>query len=353
MSSDVLIINFIVFILFGAVLFFRMQVIWKKNAVYEDTVSKSDSFMLRGIAALFIIFSHYVTYVGESSDTGLGPARIYIWFGGLGVCIFFFVSGYGIEKSYKDSPVTIAFLKKRLLNIAPSYILIRFLFGLIEKKYNNGIGYFTGYLLGVYEPLWFVTEILLIYLLYYLSKKISPSRFYIAATALCLALMSAIMLWMGLEPRWYNANLIFVLGMLAAKYNHSFVNFFRKNYCIKMAVMSMIFLSLSVLYSMEKGSVLADFLKLISGSFFCLLFFGLVLKVRVQSGIIKWFGEKSLYLYMIHLEIWKIYDMLIGDRHMQFVICLTGTFVCTFLYCKMENAFQRLLKRKKDERNDA
>lgn len=349
MNSNMLIINFIVFILFGAVLFPGMQIIWNKNIIYEDAVSKSDSFMLRGIAALFIIFSHYITYVGESTGTGLGPAKIYVWFGGLGVCIFFFVSGYGIERSYKASPVTIDFLKKRLFNIVPSYIFIRILFGLIEKKYSNGIGYFAGYLLGIYEPLWFVTEILIIYLLYYLSKKISPSRYYLAITAICLAIMSVIMFCMGLEPRWYNANLIFVLGMLAAKYNHSFMNFFRKSYCIKMGVMSIVFICLSILYSMEKGSVLADFLKLISGSFFCLLFWGLILKVRFQSEIIKWFGKKSLYLYMIHLEIWKIYDMFFVNKHMQFVICLTGTFVFTFMYCIIEERFKRcFIKQRKD-----
>lgn len=73
-----LIINFIVFILFGAVLFPGMRIIWNKNTIYEDVVSKSDSFMLRGIAALFNIFSHYITYVSGSTETGLGPAKIYV-----------------------------------------------------------------------------------------------------------------------------------------------------------------------------------------------------------------------------------------------------------------------------------
>lgn len=193
MNSDVIIINFIVFILFGAVLLPGMQTIWNKNAIHEDALNKSDSFMLRGMAALFIIFSHYVTYVGEFLETGLGLARIYVWFGGLGVCIFFFVSGYGLEITYKDAPVTVDFLKKRFFNIIPTYVVVRCIFGLIEKKYINGFGYFTGYIVGIHEPLWFVTEILIIYLIYYFSKKICPLRCSVAIMALCLSIMSVIM----------------------------------------------------------------------------------------------------------------------------------------------------------------
>ena len=80
------------FIIFPIMILLKIQV-EERN----DILSKCDSDSLKGIAAMCIVFAHFYDFLLKRTDIGLG--RLWLNMGGVGVCIFFFLSGYGLNKS--------------------------------------------------------------------------------------------------------------------------------------------------------------------------------------------------------------------------------------------------------------
>ncbi|MGN8273975.1 acyltransferase family protein [Pseudomonas sp. SMN5] len=76
--------------------------------------------LLRLIAALMVLYAHSFDFYGGSAPVFLGLTP----YGGLGIDIFFIISGYLIVKSWDSSPSIINFLSKRSLRIFPALIVV-------------------------------------------------------------------------------------------------------------------------------------------------------------------------------------------------------------------------------------
>lgn len=199
----------------------------------KEILNKDDTNVLKGFAAVCIMLAHYVLYSMEETATALGgPIAVMKWAGGLGVCIFFFCSGYGLFLSVSEKEIENVFLWKRFKRILPAYWILRFIFAVLLNEMQHGFIYFVLYVLGIKEQAWFVTEILLVYILFYISVKISRKHLIPIMTAM-LAAMSLLFFFMKLEARWYNANLVFALGMIFACYKSRLIEWLEKKYWLK------------------------------------------------------------------------------------------------------------------------
>lgn len=76
--------------------------------------------LLRLIAALMVLYAHSFAFYGNPAAGFLGLAS----YGGLGVEIFFIISGYLIVKSWDSNPSVSSFLIKRSLRIFPALIVV-------------------------------------------------------------------------------------------------------------------------------------------------------------------------------------------------------------------------------------
>ena len=74
----------------------------------EDIANRNCTTTLRGIAILIIMIGH----VGVS---GFG-CRLFNPFGGIGVAMFLFLSGYGLSESFKKNGLN-HFWKKKMMRI--------------------------------------------------------------------------------------------------------------------------------------------------------------------------------------------------------------------------------------------
>lgn len=61
-----------------------------KKSWNESVLTKDDSAIMREIAAMFVVFSHYVDLMKGRGMNNLGPASLMEHRGGLGVYVLFF-----------------------------------------------------------------------------------------------------------------------------------------------------------------------------------------------------------------------------------------------------------------------
>lgn len=140
------------------------------------SMPKETSNELRGLAILGVIFTH-ITYGLYWGTDFLFPFGIW---GGVAVDLFFFLSGYGLAASAIYHPKKIAeFYKKRVVKIfAPLWIFLIVIlladFFILGRSYptreiiNAFIGFFPNAHLfnNINSPLWFITPLLLYYLIF-------------------------------------------------------------------------------------------------------------------------------------------------------------------------------------------
>lgn len=148
------------------------------NGILEPT----DTTELKGVAILMVLFGH-LGYFLASDSRFLWPLSVA---SGVGVNIFFFLSGYGLTASYHTKRQSVSkFLNKRLISVFPAMwivmtLLFIFDYCLLGRTYN--FGYIFRSFLGLFpsadlykdvnSPLWYFTPIVIYYFLLSMIFKV-------------------------------------------------------------------------------------------------------------------------------------------------------------------------------------
>lgn len=338
---DLIIINIVCYLIFPLTILWRAE--YLKDGWHEAVLTKDDSAAMRGIAAIFIVLAHYLFYVEGHGMNGLGPARLMEWCGGLGVCVFFFSSGYGLRTAYQKKDVDRSYLYNRFKNIIPATVILRLFFGAILGVCKKGLPYFLLYVINLKEPLWFVSEIVLVYIIFYIAMKISK-KYSIALISAMLIVMSLIFYMLDFDARWYNANLVFSAGLLTAKYRTAILEFFKKSYFMKLCALLLSFGICAAGFSAFKGGIWANLLKLSAGAIFSMCLFCILMKLRIHSRLLLSIGNASLQVYIMHLGIKDILSLYLGEKSLllQFIggitVSIIAAITCNYLELKVKNA---------------
>ncbi len=316
----------------------------KKDAD-PHTLNHSHTNELKGIAILMVIFSH-VGYFLFSDHTFLYPVSV---FGGVGVNIFLFLSGFGLTSSENMSNRTVLdFYKNRLKNIfipmwlvlIPLYI---FDFYLLGRRYSQTsilqsvLGFFPNPDIGtsINSPLWYFTLILFYYLIFPLVfRKKKP-----ILSAIVILFLGYFMVKLNLPVakdllKLYKLHFVaFPLGML-------FASIFTKNILkIKdkieklqldkaagffLRYLLMLFLIVVFSYTAIHSGIGE---KLFTEAYVSLITMAtlifIVLLKKVQSNILIILGEYSYGIYLIQWPLMYRYD---------FIYKHTPLFLGTLLY---------------------
>lgn len=174
------------------------------------------------VCHLFTFYMHHPAWAAESQ------------FGSLSVSIFFFLSGYGLMCSYslKGKKYLEGFCIHRISKIIIPLLTAYIIYIPILRLINH-----TGGIIEAIQRLfssnpllpysWYVTEITLLYLLFYLVMRFIP-RYKLPALSLTIVFMLAGMLLAGLPHWWINASLdkkVNILFILLVLYILQKVNF--------------------------------------------------------------------------------------------------------------------------------
>ena len=303
-------------------------------------ITPKDSDILKGIAAWMVIFAHYTTYLTQEGIQ-LGVLIPFKRLGPLGVGIFFFVSGYGLYMS-NNKTLKLDFLKKRIVNVYLPFVVFQLLSYYVLNKSYKGID-FVLYLLGIIEPKWFVTIIMIFYFIYWLTwnSKIKKKIEFIFVFSI---IMSSVLYCMGMGEYWYATNVLFPFGLLFAKYQDEILQKLNKSWVLNLLFFTISFVA-SIIFYVCVNHEICVLGKTFASVFLVMIVVMLLMIFDINSFIMQWFGKMSLYLYMVHSSIWifiKKHFIISCPKTTLIFICLT--IFLAYIMFKVMNV-QKLIKR--------
>ena len=295
--------NCVLFLLFPAVALYGTR-FYGRNEFAQTLFQREASLYWRGIAALMVVFAHLTIYL-EEEGINVGPAVIFDWVGGMGVLLFFFVSGYGTTLSARK--VDLKWLVNHILRLWIPVTLLRmiFYFGYKAADHAYDLKGFLLYAIGLDNPAWFVAVMLSIYVTVYIAKRFFSSHFLTALLVLNL-LTSAIFLTCGLSPSWYNGHLVFVFGAWLALNGPTVIPDMRKRWVMCLAICVVVFIIFGFAFAKLKPRVISAPLKLLAGVALSMMVVLLSQKITVHGRTMCQIGTASLYLYIIHKSLYDI-----------------------------------------------
>lgn len=288
------------FILFPLTALMGIKV-YGRGEFSEDVFPKQASLYWRGIAALMVLLGHLTTFL-ESKGISVGIAYLFDWAGGIGVLIFFFLSGYGTGISLKGKTVDIRWLICHILWLWIPAMIVRTILGI---PYINMPREYFLFVVGVRMQDWFIAALIYIYITVYISRRYYPKNHIVALFV--LNVISGIIFYvLNFGPGWYNAPLCYTFGVwMAEKGFRRIYNYARKHWIICVVVVCTVFLINSICFTYYKGSAVSIFLKLTSGVCISTLIMVISMKIKKYGAIMQKIGEASLYLYIIHMHLYE------------------------------------------------
>ncbi len=315
---------------------------------HEDILSLKVSKGIQGFCAIAIVGHHFSQNLIYSNNDA-GAMKIFFNIGYLLVSVFFFFSGYGLFKSYKNKPDYMkGFLKNRLpIVLVPLYVantifaIVVFLTGTKYYTDGNPLCYGANLLLFKITTLlgitlmnsnaWFMITISLFYIaFYFIFRNFKDENrairnmgiFTFAYAVIAMGLYSFVLVsqltmcfWFTGEW-WYNSSFIFFIGMIFAKNEDKIMKTFKEKYgllLVAFAIGTIVMFAASVFVT--SNPALTAYNPVLIGraaAFLCyvvqtiseIMFIGLIIlvtmKIKFSNPILNFLGKNALEIYLIH-----------------------------------------------------
>lgn len=176
------------------------------------TYSKTN--LLKATLPFIIIFGHIYQHTGFGSDFYV--SGIYC------VGLFFFISGYGLEKK---STISIKYLTTRVAKVLlPLFVPICLYLTMQYCVFNKNINELVKASLAHYELIipysWFFITLIILYVAFFFCRMISTKNenLLIPILTASLFVMSALYLRFGLQGTYHISNFAFLAGVIMSKY---------------------------------------------------------------------------------------------------------------------------------------
>ncbi len=304
---------------------------------------------IKGIAAIFIMLGHYVMDY---------PWYITMFFSGhLWVAVFFFFSGYGLKYSYQNKHNYLNnFILKKAKQIYLPFFIAESVYAVSLALISKSISISNIYnlllsCLGLRlsnGSLWYVVEILVIYFVFYLSKKLLKNR--LLSEGIWIPLYLAFLLFAVLndiDTCWYISTLTFLIG-----YYYDLLYKFLYRFTKDTVLKALTVLLFTVIYSLTKyysythssiGSIpytyVVTFLNLISAPLFisfCIVICSFI-KDSFKIGILlKILGNISYEIYLWHMCVFMLVNLIEINSIFRIIISFLLTLVLSCIL-KLKN----------------
>ena len=158
----------------------------------KDVLSLSNTSVYRGYAILIIMLCHIA---GCWNFVGFTP------FGGIGVAMFLFLSGYGLNESWK----------KKVLRVIFPYVLFRMIWLMIDGSILDGSAYFS-IVNCSHSSFWYIDYLVRCYIAFYISNKLLNGKY-----KLLLLLLFAIYSFSCLSSLCAEQAFSFLVGVIVSE----------------------------------------------------------------------------------------------------------------------------------------
>lgn len=328
-------ITLLIYPIIAAILLFGFKKA-KKGEFNEEWNSFSETKAIQGLMALCIVCHHTAQQTCVNwlpSGNIVNGLNVFSDTGFLFVGVFFFWSGYGLFKSFKNKQKYLSgFISKRVVPVLVPYVLVCFLFTL-ERIYVFKekmplwfkITNFTGITIGYYFG-WYIQAIVVFYLVFYFAFKYSRYDFdailYVFAGVLLWVVAGLIIDHNDYFMRgqwWYNSTMLFPFGVLFAKNESKIIEFLKKRFII-LVPSSIILFFLSFFFSrfMESiGGYYGEMMgfpfskkilyrvltltpQLLAAVMFTLFLILICMKAEFHNKVLDFLGSHTLEIYLTH-----------------------------------------------------
>lgn len=278
----------------------------------EEYLSVNTGKNYRGFFAMVVVFHH----LAQRTQTGVVFHEFRL-VGYLAVAFFFFLSGYGLQKSYitKSTEYRKGFLQNRIPSVLIPYIIITAVYWLMYffmGEFYSLKGIIFSIIDGhpIASNSWYIINILIFYIFYWCLMLICGKHYFLMIIfgAIWYYLYIVFCEKMGYGAWWYNANHLLIVGMFWAAYENTILNILERTYVWLAPV---IWVSFGILchFSGEIEKLININIPYISTSlvitifkaaFFVLSVIMLVLKVQIGNKVLRFLGDISLEIYISH-----------------------------------------------------
>lgn len=284
---------------------------FKKGSFNDDVLSISQTKALQGFTAVLIMFHHMSQQTcaywlkPEYIHHGLEP---FVSIGYLFVAIFFFYSGYGLLKSFKNKENYLkGFLPKRISPIFVATVLIGLVFMLARNWMRDRYSIFN---ISIGEPAtinpngWFPYTICIFYIGFYLAYRFCKNQ----KTALFVTCAVVVLYMLFCDFNiygtwWYNSAPAFAAGLVLAEYEDRIISSFKKHYVLNFIIFGLLS-AVSIFFAVQHPEnwdrLVILFAQIISSVVFVFFLLLVGLKVKIGNKILAWLGTMTLELYLIH-----------------------------------------------------
>lgn len=299
---------------------------WGRRGCELAPMTREKSFALRGVLAILIVLHHL-------SLAGVSGLDIFRSWGAPVVSLFFFLSGYGLFKSYqqKGERYLSGFLRHRMLEaVGCPFLLSWGLYRLVNWGHVPGLWEEWQGLLWegrvVLPNSWFVLAILVFYVFFYLTYRCVASRFRLwALLFLCMGYVGWC-LCMGYDRCWYISALAFPTGAWMARYESRLHALWTAKGMYYGTVPLCLMLMALCVYTHNEGAYVLVYL-LIPLAFLCLFSRVQVERLGTNWGM-SWLSRHAYEIYLTQgllIELLRREYVYISSDLVYVVLCLAGT----------------------------
>ncbi len=297
--------------------------------------SKDATLPLRGLLALFIVLHHLSLRLAYIKPDGylLDFAEFIDW-GEPIVSVFFFMSGYGIIKSYQNKGKSYldGFITGRLLKIVVPYIICCILY----IPFNN-FSFSSIICLETWKhdcpflpSSWFVIVIFIEYLFFYFVARIfSEVKNAIISTYFLSFVLIFVLICLDFRSWWWKDLICFNFGMSISFHEE----YLRRLLLNKKMLLVLGGLLLFVLNLPELINISSNFLLPIRVFLLPIFVWQLVCYTKYTwNSILKWLGNISYEIYLVHTAILiYLYNTLGINSFLLIILTYTFTIISALL----------------------
>ncbi len=315
-------------------------IVFKNNPDYLDITQTN---AVKGVFIIIVFLNHARSYLTLSSNMF---NNIYAFFfrviGQMMVVMFLFYSGYGVgyQLQIKGKAYERVFIKKRIISTWFHFALAVAFYAIInivlQRSYSSikWIGCWFGWE-SIGNSNWFVFDILILYIITFVSIKISNStnvnrskeRIQVYSITV-MTLLLWLLLYLAKRPDryWYNTLIAYPFGMWYCYNRKTIESVFAKKevYCIVL-LLSGIFFSLLTLVRNSIGENIAAIL-------FSTIVIMITMKVHIGNRALNWLGIHLFPIFILQ----RIPMIILSDYEINPVlfvlVCFIITIVLTYLY---------------------
>lgn len=302
-------------ILFSVILLWRIR---ENDGGKTSIVTQEEGLSLRGIAAITVLLHHLTPLTKD----GVLLRFFFSEAGSLAVALFFFLSGYGLQKQYLKNREFYrkSFLRRRIPTVIIPLTLFTVLYWLVYfalgRTYTiNDLLYGIRVGIPFVAHSWYLITILLFYLFFWILMIVFRGHVHWMPVIACgwYFLYAMICIKLKYLSHWYDTAHLLPVGMFCAAYEKKILNALKnKRFHVVFLITSLLcWLFVTYFYHCSLLNLPSYILlSLIRVFIFVVMFILLQLKISTDNPILHYLGKISLEIYLIH---GLIFYLLRGD----------------------------------------